>query len=688
MRKIEPGDPETRSLDLVAENLERMRDLFPQAFTEDGIDFDTLRQLLGDAVNEGDERYGMIWSGKRRARRLALTPSRGTLRPCPEESVDWDTTQNLMIEGDNLETLKLLQRSFRHKVKVIYIDPPYNTGRNLIYPNDYRDGIKMYLKITGQIDGGDKKLTSNPENGGRFHTNWLSMMYPRLILAKNLLRPDGVLTVTIDENEQSTLGTVLNEIFEEDTYDHVCVPIVHNPRGVQGMNFSYIHEYAFFVFRRDMKVISDREIEGNEIKWSQFRNWGAESRREDAQNCFYPVLVKDGVISGFGDVCPDDFHPKQTEFDGDVAYVYPIDRSGVERKWRYARQSAESVRHLLRARKGNDKGKDKYEIEIGKDFALHKTVWTDKRYDANEYGTRVVRELVPNAQFTFPKSLWAVYDCLLAAAREDPDAIIMDFFAGSGTTGHALMELNKNMGGNRRFILVQLPEPTGNATYPTIFDVMKARIEKAGRRIKEEFRGGLQGEYRVDGNSSLKVAADNAASGRRIIWDATGEDITDRVLDFAEQQGVKGEPLVDTGFRVFKLDTSNIRAWEPDRENLKQSILESQKPIKPDRSEEDILYEVMLKLGKDLRAPIETRIVVEKRVVAVDGGALIACMSEEIGVDDSERVALEIAEWLETLENTDDVTAVFRDDAFINDVAKLNLAEILRQRGVKDVRSI
>lgn len=632
MRIIDAGDPETRSPDLAADNLERMRDLFPTAFSEDGIDFSALRQLLGDAVDDGDERYGLSWSGKRRARRLALTPSRGTLRPVPDESVDWDATQNLLIEGDNLETLKLLQRSFSHKVKVIYIDPPYNTGRNLIYPNDYRDGIKMYLKITGQIDGGDKKLTTNPENGGRFHSNWLSMMYPRLMLAKNLLRHDGVLIVTIDENELPTLGMILTEIFEEGNYDHVCVPIIHNPRGVQGLNFSYIHEYAFFVFRRDMKVISDREIEGDEIKWSQFRNWGAESRREDAKNCFYPVLVKDGVISGFGDVCPDDFHPQQTEIIGDVAYVYPIDRSGVERKWRYARQSVESVRHLLRVKEG----KDKYEIEIGKDFALHKTVWTDKRYDANEYGTRIIRELVPDSQFTFPKSLWAVYDCLLAASNEDPDAIIMDFFAGSGTTGHALMELNKNMGGNRRYILVQLPESTGNAAYPTIFEVMKARIEQAGRKIKGDFQGGQ----------------------------------------------------VDTGFRVFKLDTSNIRAWEPNRANLEQSMLDSLDPIKPDRSEDDILYELLLKLGIDLCAPIETRYFAGKRVSAVDGGALIACMSEALGEDDAESVAVGICDWLETLENTDDVTAVFRDGAFSNDVAKVNLSEILRQCGVKDVRSV
>lgn len=319
------------SLNVIEENIEALKAVFPDVFTESGLDFEALRQLLGDQVVDGEEKYGLTWHGKKKSRQAALTPSTGTLRPCSEESIDWNITQNLFIEGDNLEILKLLQRSYGNKIKMIYIDPPYNTGRNLIYPNDFQDGVRTYLEVTGQTEGG-LKLTSNPSGGGRFHTNWLNMLYPRLKLARRLLSSDGVLVVTIDDNEQSTLGVILREIFEEGTYDHVCVPIIHNPRGVQGKNFSYVHEYAFFVFPSGTKSIANTKINDTEIDWSQFRNWGTESERSDAKNCFYPVLVREGEIIGFGDVSSDDFHPNQTEWEDGVAYVYPIDRSGVERK--------------------------------------------------------------------------------------------------------------------------------------------------------------------------------------------------------------------------------------------------------------------------------------------------------------------------------------------------------------------
>ena len=237
MQQLTAHHPETRSADLVAGNAAQLKALFPDAFTEDKVDFDVLRQLLGDAVDDGEEKYGLNWHGKRRARRLALTPSTGTLRPCPEESVDWDTTQNLMIEGDNLEVLKLLQKSYAGKVKLIYIDPPYNTGKDFIYKNNFQESKHDYLAETGDANHETGHFISNPAAGGRYHSNWLSMMYPRLKLARNLLRKDGVLVCTIDENELTTLGEILKDVFEEGNYDHVCVTIVHNPRGVQGQIF-------------------------------------------------------------------------------------------------------------------------------------------------------------------------------------------------------------------------------------------------------------------------------------------------------------------------------------------------------------------------------------------------------------------------------------------------------------------
>ena len=632
IEKLTAGHPDTQSADIVAGNIEALRALFPEAFTEGKIDFEVLKQCLGGAVDEREEKYGLNWHGKRRARQIALTPSTGTLLPKRDLSVNWDTTRNILIEGDNLEVLKLLQKSYSKKIKAIYIDPPYNTGRNLIYPNDYQDGIRAYLEVTGQVDGG-AKLTSNPDAGGRFHTNWLSMIYPRLKLARNLLSPDGVLIVTIDDNEVTQLGVLLREVFEEGNFEHVCVPVVHNPRGVQGKNFSYVHEYAFFVYPSGSKVIADRKIEEADVDWSQFRNWGTESERSDAKNCFYPVKVRDGKIVGFGDVLPDQIHPAQTEQVDGVFLVYPIDRSGIERKWRYARQSVDAIQSMLRAKK-TAYG---YEIEIGKTFGLYKTVWNDARYDANEYGTGLVGDLVPDSPFTFPKSVWAVYDSLVAATGNDPDAIVLDFFAGSGTTAHAVMQLNKDTGGRRRFINVQLPEPVeGNKKFRTIFEVTRARIAAASKRIK------------------------------------------------AESPGYEG----DVGFRVFSLAASNIRAWSPEPSDLEGTLLAHAAHLVPGRTEADILTELLLKLGLDLCVPIETKDIGGKSVHSVGAGALIVCLSDGITREAVEGLAQGIIAWWQALAPAGDTRVVFKDSAFADDVAKTNMAAILNQAGIKDMRSL
>ena len=330
--------------------------------------------------------------------------------------------ENLIIKGNNLIALHTLKKQFRGQVKLIYIDPPYNPdspANTFGYKNNFK------------------------------RSSWLTFMRNRLEVAKELLRNDGSMIVAIDENEQNYLGVLLDEVFPE--REKHCITIVHNPRGVQGTNFSYIHEYAFFVIPKGEKVIGNREIPTEEIEWNNLRNWGGESRREDAKNCFYPVFVEDEKIVGFGEVLDDDKHPTaQTVHHEKRNYVYPIDRNGVERKWRYARQSVDQIKHLLRARKT----KTGYEIELGKDFGMYRTVWEDKRYDANIYGTQLVRALVPDCEFDFPKSIWNVYDCLRSVVEDDKEAIILDFFGGSGTTAHAVLELNKD-GGNRKFIVCE-----------------------------------------------------------------------------------------------------------------------------------------------------------------------------------------------------------------------------------------
>lgn len=648
MQKIIAGDPETRSPDIVAHNLTKLQTLFPEAFTEGKVDFEVLRQLLGDAIDHSEEKYGINWHGKRRARQLALTPSTGTLRPCPDDSVDWETTQNLMIEGDNLEVLKLLQKSYSGKVKAIYIDPPYNTGRNIIYPNDYADGITTYLELTGQVEDG-RKLQSNPETGGRFHANWLSMIYPRLLLAKYLLRKDGILFCTIDENEHATLSLVLKEVFTEGAYEHAYISIVHNPRGQQGKNVSYVHESAVIVYPADRKKYL-ADVLKEKVDSRNLRDSGTESDRTDARNCFYPfILSAEGQIASVGNVPPDDFHPESAnvlQADGTLE-VWPMTDAGVEKKWRYARGSVERIWNKL----GAKPGRKSIQIIFHKDSGTMRSVWKNAKYDASEYGTKLVESLIGPSGFTFPKSLWAVYDSIKLMTADDPDCIVLDFFAGSGTTTHAVWELNKEDGGSRRSIAVQLPQP---------FDE-----RDRDQRLAAEF-------------CRSRDRPENVA------------EITKERLRRAGISVLRGNPRVasDLGFRVFKLDTSNIRTWDPAPDDLDGALLAGLDHIEPGRTEQDILYELLLKLGLDLCVPIETRTIAGKSVHSVGAGTLFACLDEAIAREDVEELALGIADWHDALAPAGESTVVFRDSAFVDDVAKTNLAAILEQRGLRNIRSL
>ena len=335
------------------------------------------------------------------------------------------TENNVLLEGDNYQSLLALTATHTGKIDCIYIDPPYNTGaKDWIYNNDYVDNNDTYR-----------------------HSKWLSMMKNRLQLAKILLKDDGVLICAIDENEFTRLGLLIEKIFSN--HENHCITIVHNPRGIQGRNFSYTHEYAYFSFQRGQKVIGDRKISLEEVKWSNLRNWGGESERSDAKNCFYPVVIEGEEIVGFGDVALDNEHPNRNVKKKGQILVYPVDKNGIERKWRYARQTVEEVREHLRVKKNVDG----FDIEIGRPFETVRTMWRDPRYDANIWGTKLVEALVPNNGFDFPKSVWTTYDCIAPVVRERKDAIILDFFAGSGTTGHAVQILNSEDGGKRRFIL-------------------------------------------------------------------------------------------------------------------------------------------------------------------------------------------------------------------------------------------
>lgn len=637
MQKLKMHSP-----DVAQEAIAKIRDIFPPCVTEArdettgelrlSVDFDLLRQELSGHVVEGpQERYRLDWPGKREALALANAPIAKTVRPDRKESVNFESTRNLFVEGDNFEALKILEETYLGSVKMIYIDPPYNTGRNLIYKNDFSETTAEFLDRSGQLGDEGGRLVANTETNGRFHSDWLSMMYQRLRVAKNLLAKDGVLVCAIDENEFGTLSVLMKEVFSGAAWEHAYVSVVHNPRGQQGANFSYVNEYLIFVFPSGTKAIGDRKIEDEDVSWSQFRNWGGESERTDAKNCFYPVLVKDGKIVGFGDVCPDDFHPEQTEWKSDVAYVYPIDNVGIERKWRYARQSVDNISTMLRAKRSGSG----YQIEIGKTFGLYKSVWTDKRYDSNEHGTKLVNNLIEGSGFTFPKSLWAVYDPIAAVTWNDPNAIVMDFFAGSGTTAHAVMQLNADDGGNRQFIMVQVPAPIDEDSPPfkrgftTIAEISKERIRRAGEKV-------LEGECHSRWRS-------------------------------------------DVGFRVLKVDTSNMQDvyYRPDQIDQKD-LLAAVDNIKSDRSAEDLLFQVLVDWGVDLTLPIQSETVQGKSVFFVDGNALVACF--ETGV--TEDLVKELA-------GREPLRVVFRDNGFVSDAVKVNVEQVFRQVSPgTDVKSI
>ncbi len=334
---------------------------------------------------------------------------------------------NFLLEGDNLHSLILLRKTHKHKIDVIYIDPPYNTGaKNWKYNNNYVDSNDFFR-----------------------HSKWIAMMERRLTIARELLKDTGVLICAIDENEIAALKLLLEDVFGF-SYAVDVITIIQNPRGIQGDNFSYTNEYALFVYRKGYKVIGEKEVEEEEIDWSPLRNWGSESERLDAKNCFYGIRTNGEIITGFDDVLDNDIHPSKNEVnaEGEIV-VYPIDNEGVERKWRYARQSVDAILPILRVKES----KGVFDIEIGKPFAPYKTVWTDKKYDANEYGTQLINSMVPGNDFDFPKSIWNVYECLYATTKDNPNAVILDFFAGSGTTGHATELLNNMVGGNRKYIL-------------------------------------------------------------------------------------------------------------------------------------------------------------------------------------------------------------------------------------------
>ena len=624
MEKITGSSPEAKSLDITNQNIDQLKQLFPDVFYEGKIDFEALRAVLGEEIDDSEERYNFTWNGKTKARQIAQTPSTGTLRPCKDESVNWDTTENLFIEGDNLEVLKLLQKSYHKKVKMIYIDPPYNTGKDFVYKDNFHDNIKNYLEISGQVDSSGNKISTNSDASGRYHSSWLNMIYPRLKLARNLLRDDGVIFISIDDNELANLLEVCDEIFGSDNRRGIVSRPTGTPSGqgydilVNEIDYVLVYSKSSFAalkglpFSAEDEKIYDQQDEYGKFLTRTLRKTGGEDRKEDRPTMHYGIQDPDGNT------------------------VYPVGPTGYESRWRCGEDSyfqliSENRIQWKKSSNGEWKPYQKFYLEGRLKQASN--LWSG--IEGNKKASLTIKELFDGKAFDTPKPVGLINRCIQIATS--PQDIVLDFFAGSATTAHATMVSNINDNGKRKFIMVQLPEPCTEkseafrAGFKTISEVSIARIKKA----------------------AAKLAQDNPDND------------------------------VDLGVKVMTLDTTNIKPWDADFENLEQVLQQATKSIKDGRSSEDVLYEIFLKYGYDLTTPVETEVVSGKNVFVVGAGALFVCLDDEITTDTVEGIAKLKEEY-----DPETTQVVFKDEGFADDRVKTNAIQILKQAAIDDVKSI
>ena len=648
------------SLSIVDKNIEALKVIFPDAFTEDGVDFDALRQLLGGEVVQSEEKYGLTWHGKKKARQIALTPSTGTLRPCPEESVDWETTKNLFIEGDNLEVLKLLQKSYAGKIKLIYIDPPYNTGKEFIYPDKYQENLDTYLRYTGQKSDEGFKLSSNSEASGRYHTNWLSMMYPRLKLARSLLSNDGILVVSIDNNEISNLKKIIDEIYGEENVLAI-VANVNNPKGrSDDKYFATSHEYLLFVAKKVSEVVTfgfepeekitkrynKTDENGKKYREIDLRKTGDADRRVDRPDMFYFFYYdeKNGDLSVSKTKLPDD---------GRIE-IFPVREDGVEGRWRWGFETAsKNIEHLMPRMMPNRGIWGVFEKDLleGRPPVKPTTSWTFKDVNSERGSEQFVELGFEKEIFPRPKPLGTMRRVIEISSIPDDEVYVLDFFAGSCTIAQAAMELVAEGKRKINWIAVQLPETLSPDN----------KEQKAG----------------FDFCKKQNIAPNIASIGKERVRRA-GQKILSS----------DGDNNADIGFKVFKLDSSNIRAWNPDASDLEQTLLDHAEHLVDGRSEQDVLYELLLKRGVDLTVPIEEKEIAGKSVYSIGYGVLFACLDETIDKAEIEALGQGITDWHKALEPAADTQVVFRDSAFADDIAKTNMTAILEQNGIAHVRSL
>jgi adenine-specific DNA-methyltransferase len=643
MTDLMPEKIDLTSMRMSSEKLDQLREIVPEAFTEGKIDFDALRRSLGDAVETAprDERFGLRWPGKSQLQQVINQPSVGTLVPQQDESVNWDTTENIIIEGDNLEVLKLLQKSYAGKAKMIYIDPPYNTGNDFVYPDNHVEGLQSYLEFSGQADSSGRKLQSNTESEGRYHANWLNMMYPRMYLARNLLRQDGVIMVSIDDWEVNHLRSLLNDIFGEENFVDTIIWKKRYGGGAKEKHLVSLHEYTLF-FARNKNALKEIYIPlTNETvaryyksRDSQFEKRGpyrthpleATKSMDARPNLVFPILSPDGT----------EIWPKRQWLWGRDRVSEALENGELE---------------FIRSRDGDWSVHTKqYLIESsgeqrqGKATSIIDDVYT-------QHGTNEMIELFGDAKvFPFPKPSGFLQKLVQISTHPEENHLVLDFFAGSGTTGHAVMKQNADDKGNRKFILVQLPEPMeeskllDDGTFcGTIAAICRERVQRAGSKIAAE-HGGLN---------------------------------------------------IDTGFRSYKLAESNFRPWDgrvpPMMTSARQAsfmpqslqlsiedrLLQASNHIQPDATDNTLLVELLLKLGFKLTVPVSKEIMVAKTIYNVDDGLVLICLDRSITLDVigamAKRMPAEI---------------ICLDAGFSNDRTKVNAGQIIASQARDEETSI
>lgn len=632
MPEIKKAD--LKSMNISEDKLRQLKQVLPEVFTEGlKIDLEKLKIAIGENAELGKERFGMTWPGKADCFKIIQAPSVATLVPEKSESVNFDTTENLFIEGDNLEVLKLLQKSCYGKVKMIYIDPPYNTGKEFIYPDNYSESLDTYLRYSGQIDNQGRKYSTNAETEGRFHSKWLCMMYSRLYLARNLLADDGVIFVSIDDCECDSAKKIMNEIFGEECFLGQVVRATGTTTGQDsggfGKSFDYLLCYSKNIDfeltgipldEEDEKRFSDEDAKG---KYSvlQLRKTGNADRRGDRPSMYYPVTAPDG------------------------AEVYPIGPGGYESRWRFGQDKyQECLGQDLIVWKQVEKNGDKVYQPYVKFYLEGRTkrpspLWDD--IDGNKKATIELRELLGEKVFDNPKPTQVIKRLIQICFGDRKNGVVLDFFAGSGTTGHAVIDFNRQNGTDIKFICVQLPEIVEQHTeafkagFRTIADVSKERIRRAIKKVEKE------------------------AGGQ---------------LNFSS--------TIDLGFKVFKLTQSNFKVWDGDAETKKEAVEKQLEMhvdhINPKSSQEDILFELLLKAGFELTTKIEKISIAGKTVYSIEGGLMLICLENEL-----------TQEVIKAMAEKNPSRVICLDQGFEgNDQLKTNAVQIMKSKGVEDFRTV